>query len=275
MKETVFLTKSKARLRLVSTNEISAFNWIFLPGGPGLGSESLNELIALLSYPGNRWQLDLPGDGSNRTDNDTEAFSHWQEALIEAVSALPNVILVAHSSGGMFALATPVLENRLKGLVLVASAPNALFHAHFEEYMKNHPLLEVARLQKIYDKHPTDDHLKQLTIACAPYFSTEKSLHAIVSMLKNLFFSVKPYSWTGAHFHETYVAQWIPETLPTLILTGDQDEITPLKFFKLLESFKRDNIVIREIKNASHFPWFDNPADVKNALEEFIQNIYK
>jgi len=40
-------------------------NWLFLPGGPGLGSESLHELVAAVQTPGTSWLVDLPGDGSN------------------------------------------------------------------------------------------------------------------------------------------------------------------------------------------------------------------
>src|ERR1700733_4332531 len=91
-------TKSKARLNLVKTQRGENYNWLFLPGGPGLGSESLNGLAEILHLPGSVWHVDFPGDGSNTTTDDAEYFSHWSEALIEVTSALENVILVAHSS---------------------------------------------------------------------------------------------------------------------------------------------------------------------------------
>ncbi|EUA07894.1 hypothetical protein I545_6382 [Mycobacterium kansasii 662] len=40
-------------------------NWLFLPGGPGIGSESLHELVDTVDVPGCSWMVDLPGDGSN------------------------------------------------------------------------------------------------------------------------------------------------------------------------------------------------------------------
>ncbi|MFF7228150.1 hypothetical protein SAMN06272775_6268 [Streptomyces sp. 2323.1] len=42
-------------------------NWLFVPGGPGLGSESLLGLVAAAQVPGAAWLVDLPGDGSNRS----------------------------------------------------------------------------------------------------------------------------------------------------------------------------------------------------------------
>ena len=40
-------------------------NWLFLPGGPGIGSESLTQLVDAADVPGTSWLVDLPGDGSN------------------------------------------------------------------------------------------------------------------------------------------------------------------------------------------------------------------
>src|ERR1700722_13695852 len=119
MNKNYLWTKLKARLQLIRTTPGANFNWLFLAGGPGLGSDSLNPLTQLLRLPGSMWNLDLPGDGSNLTTDDSQHFSHWSEALVEAVGALDHVILVAHSTGGMYALATPALEKMLTGLVLM------------------------------------------------------------------------------------------------------------------------------------------------------------
>lgn len=248
-------------------------NWLFLPGGPGLGSESLNGLAEILYLPGNVWHVDFPGDGSNTTKDDIEHFAHWSQALIEVTSALANVILVAHSSGGMFALATPALENILIGLVLMDSAPNALWQRFFAQYVKENPLIEAEKLQILYNNDPSNETLKKLTIACAPYFSTKISLHRIMHLLESLPFNYKTHLWAEKNFDQTYQAQWIPKTLPTLIFAGEQDHITPLKLFIESDDFKRSNILIREIKNGSHFPWLDNPTQVKEIFKEFCQKL--
>ena len=99
-------TADGGRLQHQSSYKNSEINWLFLPGGPGLGSETLLPLIHLLNLPGTSWCLDLPGDGSNATPDDSLYFAQWSEALVEAVGTLDNVILVAHSTGGMYALAT-------------------------------------------------------------------------------------------------------------------------------------------------------------------------
>ena len=79
MKKRYLWTKLKARLKFVSANGEASYNWIFLPGGPGLGSEYLTTLTKPLHLPGTIWLLDLPGDGSNTTTNDVEYFVHWSK----------------------------------------------------------------------------------------------------------------------------------------------------------------------------------------------------
>lgn len=273
MNQNPIWTKSKARLNRLHRDNNTKYNWLFLPGGPGLGSESLHNLTEILSLPGTIWYLDLPGDGSNNTEDDEKSFSNWSNALIEATDELDNVILVAHSSGGMFALATPELENNLLGLVLMDSAPNASWQSFFMEHVKNHPLAEAEKLQKIYEKNPSNELLRELTIACAPYFSISTSLDKIIEMLAALPFNYKSHLWAENNFDRTYQAKWIPEKIPTLIFSGDQDHLTPLILFLQAPQFQRKNICIREIKNASHFPWIDNPEQVKQVFVEYCQRL--
>lgn len=261
-------TDSKARLTKLHSDNNSKYNWLFLPGGPGLGSESLRDLTEILHLPGTLWHVDFPGDGSNFPEM---SFMNWRKALIEACNELDNVILVAHSSGGMFALATPELEKSIIGLVLMDSAPNKGWLKFYIKYVNAHPLLEAQKLQKLYEEIPSNELLKELTIACAPYFSTIKSLSRIIALFNTLPFNYKSHLWAEENFDRTYEAQWIPKKIPTLILGGDQDHLTPLTLFSELKKFNRRNVIIREIKNASHFPWMDNPEQIKQAFSEYCQ----
>lgn len=43
----------------------SEANWLFLPGGPGIGSERLRELVDAVAVSGCLWLVERPGDGSN------------------------------------------------------------------------------------------------------------------------------------------------------------------------------------------------------------------
>lgn len=78
-------TASGVRLRQVTAGE-GRGNWLFVPGGPGLGSESLLGLVRAAQVPGAAWLVDLPGDGSNRglPGLPAEPYTHWPGALAEA-----------------------------------------------------------------------------------------------------------------------------------------------------------------------------------------------
>lgn len=268
-------TKLKSRLRLVGSNHSANYNWLFLPGGPGLGSESLSMLTKNLTLPGTMWHLDLPGDGSNNTPHNEQYFAHWPDALLEAVSTLKNVILVAHSTGGMYALSTPKLEKVLVGLVLMDSAPDSSWQEEFVQYVQAHPLKQSNQLQAKYAKKPNNMLLKKITIASAPYSFTRKGLRKGISLLKTLPFNYKACEWSGKHFDQTYQAKWVPKKIPTLILAGEKDQIIPLHFFIQSKKFKRKNIMLREIKNAGHFPWIENPKGVVRVFNEYTQKLLK
>lgn len=269
MRKEYIWTKSKARLLFIKAKPQADYNWLFLPGGPGLGSESLKPLTALLDLPGTIWHLDLPGDGSNHTRDDTHSFSQWSKALLEAVKALDKVILVAHSTGGMYAQATPALEEHLRGLVLMDSAPDASWQKIFIQEVEGHPIAGALLLNEEYAKNPNNQTLKELTLLSAPYLFTEAGLKKDISFLESLPYNYQSCDWSATHFDQSYVGAWIPKTIPTLIFAGSQDRITPLSLFQESQAFQRDNIIICEVPNAGHFPWIDNPAHVREVFSNY------
>lgn len=269
MNDTCLYTPMGARLQWIRSTKGKDLHWLFLPGGPGLGSESLILLCNLLQLPGTIWRLDLPGDGSNTTSNNCESFSHWSSALIEAVSQFQHVIVVAHSTGGMYVLSTPKIENLLDGLILLDSAPHAEWQSSFGTMLKSASIPELEALQKKYQEAPSNEILRKMTLLSAPYLFTEKGLTEGIKMLESLPYNYEVCQWSEEHFDQTYRAQWIPQTIPTLILCGEQDLVTPSHLFAEEELFHRDNIEIKSIKNAGHFPWIENPEDVAAAFKEY------
>ena len=264
-------TKLKSRLQLVRTTSGANFNWLFLAGGPGLGSESLDPLIQLLNLPGSIWKLDLPGDGSNVTDDDVHYFSNWSAALCEAVSTINNVILVAHSTGGMYALATPALKEMLSGLVLMDSAPDASWQQQYMKMSAKNPVPEIKPLYTAYTDKPDNDLLKTITILSAPYCFTKAGMQKDLSFLESLPYNFRTCNWSAQHFDGMYQAKWVPDNMPVLIFAGEEDCITPLSLFMNTPGFQRPNILIRAIKQAAHFPWIENPKDVINVFQEYIK----
>lgn len=275
MFKTPFWTQSRARLQLFSSSEEGNLNWLFLPGGPGLGAESLLPLLKILQLTGKLWLLDLPGDGSNTTSNNQESFTSWPVALIEAAKSFTHVVLVAHSTGGMYALSLPELEKHLEGLILLDSAPDATWQILFAERIKKQPVPGLQALQETYEKNPSNEALKALTLASAPYLFTKSGRSAGVESLRSLPYNYETCQWSETHFDRTYQAKWIPKTIPTLILAGEEDQITPLKLFRNDKRFSQKNITIKSIKGAAHYPWIENPAEVGEAFNFYVNQLRK
>jgi pimeloyl-ACP methyl ester carboxylesterase len=221
-------TKLGSRLQQIRSSGKKNLNWIFLPGGPGLGSESIAPLTSILKLPGKMWHLDLPGDGSNLRGS----FKNWKPALIEAVQALENVILVGHSRGGMFALATAKLQHLLKGLVLLDAAPEKTWKEKFGHRIQSFPLPKktlslMKKHEQAYDKKPSNTTLKNFVLLGTPYMFLKAHLEKGTRCLKKLPYNYEAIQWTELHFDPTYKARWIPK-IPTLILSGENDLATPL-----------------------------------------------
>lgn len=189
-------TPSGVRLRRASQRP-GPWNWLFVPGGPGLGSESLTGLVRTSAVPGTAWLLDLPGDGSNRalTTVPHNPYAHWPEVLTEAAEAPDHVVLAGHSTGGMFALATPALEPHLEGLALISSAPHAGWRTSFEAYAQSRPIPEVTTAAEAYAHHPDDATLRALTLAAAPWTFTRRSLPAGRTLLTALPYNNAAVTW--------------------------------------------------------------------------------
>jgi pimeloyl-ACP methyl ester carboxylesterase len=271
MKKKYLWNKYGLRLHFIKSREGKAWNWLFLPGGPGLGSESLDQLTAYLDLPGTIWHVDFPGDGSNISENNIESFRKWPIALEEAVDAFDNVILVGHSSGGMYALSLQCLEHKLSGLILMDSAPDSSWQRALANMIEASPIAELERLDKIYKANPSNEILKKLTMASAPYFFTKKGLKKGRDLLQDLPYNYETCNWAEEHFDSTYKAKWFPQNLLTLIIAGAEDYLTPINLFKDHAKFNRSNILIREINYAGHFPWIENPSAVAAAFDEFLR----
>ncbi len=273
MKEYLW-TFDGGRLQYQSSHETSMINWLFLPGGPGLGSEALAGLTQLLKdkIPGVIWHLDLPNDGSNTLID--KPITHWRSAINQAVKAFEKVILVAHSTPGMYVQTMPELEKLLYGCVLIGSAPNAEWQKTFEEYCKHNTDAHIASAEKEYINNPNNENLRRLLIAAAKYcFVTEKSLQEGKELFSKIPINHSANEQSSKFFDsEKYQATWIPK-INTLITSGSKDHITPLHFYSNNPEYKKSNILVHEIPGAGHYPWYENPNEVVNIFQNYIRKI--
>jgi len=268
-----FWTPSGVRLR-PRTQRPGPLNWLFLPGGPGIGSESLHELVDSGDLPGTSWMVDLPGDGSNTNAPGApdDPYTIWPQVLLEAVDAVPNPIYVGHSTGGMYLLSTPQLENRLTGLVLVSTAPDSSWLPAFIAMTERNPLPAVTAATELYGKGPTDEHLAAIAVASAAWNFAPHTVDAGRDLLSRMPYNGSAVAWSEKHFDHTYAATWWPATLPTLIVSGSDDRIVTQHLWDD-DRYRGQHIVHAIIESGAHFAWIENPAAVKLAFHDFAQNL--
>jgi pimeloyl-ACP methyl ester carboxylesterase len=269
----LIFTPSGVRLRRRS-HRPGDLNWLLLPGGPGIGSESLHELADAIEVPGAVWMVDLPGDGSNRSPPGApeDVFSVWPGAVIEAARAVPNPVFAGHSTGGMYLLDTPDLGPLLKGLALLDTAPDAEWHPRFVEMTKAFPLPEVQAASAVYEADRRDGNIAAIAVASAPWNFTAKGLEAGRELLARMPYCSAAVDWSEDHFDHSYAARWWPTDIPVLRLAGAQDRIVWQGGWDN-RRFRTPNVIDRLISGAGHFPWIENPAAARDAFAELARRI--
>jgi pimeloyl-ACP methyl ester carboxylesterase len=173
----------------------------------------------------------------------------------------------------MFALGIPELEQHLSGLILIGSAPDKSWVNNMAEQKKKYNLPSATTERKHYHHNPSNENFKALTLALSPYFFCPASQDTGLNILQKLPYNHLPYNWSIQAFHAGYHLQWVPQTIPTLILSGEHDVLTPLTCFTQHPLFQRDNIKCVEIANSGHFPWVENQNDVAQHIKNFIDRI--
>lgn len=266
-------TTSGVRLRL-RHDRPGVLDWLFLPGGPGIGSESLHELADLVDVPGRIWMVDLPGDGSNveAPGAPADPFSVWPSALLEAAHAVEHPVFVGHSTAGEYLLSVPELEPLLTGLALVSTAPDASWMPVFEEMTRAHPLSAVDAATVVYEADPTDAHLGDIAVASAAWNFRADTVERGRELLARMPYNGAAVDWSAANFDTTYVATWWPASLPTLIVSGSDDRIVIQRLWDD-PRFEGPHVTRARIEGGAHFAWIEEPEQVRAAFAEFARGL--
>lgn len=263
-----WFTPSGVRLRLRAQRS-GRPNWLLIPGGPGLGSDSLFELADTMDVPGAIWMVDLPGDGSNvargtAVDSD---FDRWPGVLVEAVQTLTTTVCVGHSTGGMYLLATPEIEQHIAGLVLISTAPDSSWRERFKAMTTTCPLPAVEIAAKAYDLEKSNLRLRDLVMASAEWNFTSAGLLNGKRLLARLPYNYKATEWSARVFDDNYSLRWWPKRVGTMIVSGELDRVVDQGCWAA-PGFQHENVIWKKIQAAGHFPWIENPESVRSAFAE-------
>lgn len=265
---TIF-TPSGVRLRLCSKSP-GELNWLFLPGGPGIGSESLAGLVDAVQVPGACWLVDLPGDGSNPGPPD--AYALWPKVLVEAAQILPSCVYAGHSTGGAYLLWTPEVEASLAGLALISTAPDASWYGRYLQMTQDNPIPAMDSAVAAFERSADSNTLRDLAVESAPWNFEPDFVEEGRRLLQAMPYNLPAVEWSDKNFDHIYRKQWWPDTLPTLIISGERDRIVAQDLW-VGPQFEQPNVRRFVIEGAGHFPWVENPGAVRAAFADFSERI--
>lgn len=264
-------SEHNAKLTLQTSNTKMPLNWLFIPGGPGADSIYLTELLSLIDPPGNSWLLDMPGNGMHNAE--FESFDEWFDIFPKVIRQFENTVVVGHSFGAMLPLLYSECEEVLKGFVILNSSPCIWLEAAVK-HAKARNLPDLSKEMEEFTKNPNQATFDEALKACIPYYFPENSMKVGRKKLMEIPFSYKPAVWWQRKAAEiNYNAKWIPQNVPTVIISGELDAIVPYTLFSEDSRFDRKNITREIIKGVGHFPWIEKPEEIKRIFDDFIPTL--
>ena len=244
-------TMSLLKLQLIRKGTTPT-SLIFFLGGPGLSWHCFERLI-------NSLEIDCSIYGiiyNQVSSTESTYFDEMRFELILLLQTIPNPILVTHSFSSMFVLSLRRLPS-LKGLVLISPAIDNTYLIDLPQRIKAYTTFDGTEIAAHFWMNPSDISYAEYFKELLPFYFRPNYLEEGLFMLNQCNFSHIPYLLCIQHFFPTFTQSY-PSEVPTLIISGDDDHICPPNLFKDSFILKGNNVKLKIIPNAGHFPWIDS-----------------
>jgi pimeloyl-ACP methyl ester carboxylesterase len=208
-------------------------------------------------YFANSHAVNLPGHPNGQLLKSVEECADWLRKYIEG-RGYKDVVLAGHSFGGaialMYALKYP---QELEGIIIIGSGARLRVHPRYlapcEEAIKGNPQKWYEFIEDIYRLTP-EDYKREVV-------EKQKAIGPAV-MLNDFRCCDKFDIMDGVHEIK----------LPALIICGELDAMTPVKYSNYLgDKLANSSVVI--IPQATHFVLAEKPEVVNKAIEDFVKGI--
>lgn len=210
-----------------------------------------------MRHVGQQWRalaVDLPGHGDSQGDGyrTIPEYRDFVQALLDALG-IPRAVLVGHSMGGgiaqSFALAYP---GRLAGLVLVGTGARLRVHPDIFAAIQR-DMEEAGRL--ISQWAYSDSALPGTVAQAAEAFARNRA-----TVLEADFQACNTFDLMG---------EIAAIRVPTLVLCGAEDRLTPVKYARFLQQ-EIPGAALTAILGAGHLVMLEKPGEVNRALTSFL-----
>ncbi|MFX1451473.1 MAG: alpha/beta fold hydrolase [Promethearchaeota archaeon] len=198
-------------------------------------------------------------------------LAQYLEEALEQILGDEKIVLIGHSMGGMIAqtyAVTPNLAKRLKGLVLMSTAPK-LQNPGLDQYIKD---IDAGTL-KIIDP----DSVKNILVNLCFHRSYKKEHKDIVDEFIKLtleneeFIGVKTMHAIVLNYDVTEKLKNIK--VPTLILTGSSDIFIPPQDSETMNELIPNSTLVKLSPKIGHMIQFEAKDDYHKALEDFLGSL--
>jgi pimeloyl-ACP methyl ester carboxylesterase len=202
--------------------------------------------------------VNLPGHLQGQALNSVEEYVDWLREYVRG-KGYKNVVLVGHSLGGAITLMYAMkYSQELKGIVIIGSGARLRVHPMYltalEEAIKGGNLQEWYQQMVSGHRLTPEDYQRE---------ALEKRKDIGPAVMLNDFLCCDKFD----------IMDRVQEIkLPALIICGELDMMTPVKYANYLGT-KLTNSRVVIIPQATHLVFAEKPEAVNEAIEDFVKGI--
>jgi len=200
--------------------------------------------------------LDLPGHGDSPGNGET-TINGYVKRVVEWLDEqrIESAVLAGHSMGGAIAMTAALEEpDRVAGLVLVGTGGR----------------LRVT--EEILQASADPDRLKETVEVVTAWSFADQTPEKLVTLAKMRMMEIQSEVIHGdfTACNQFDILDRLAEIqIPSLILCGEQDRLTPLKYARYLDEHIPESTLVL-IEGAGHMVMLERPLEVAEAVENFL-----
>ena len=206
------------------------------------------------------------------------------ETVLQVIAPRGSIVLVGHSMGGMTVLAharqfPQHYGSRITGAALISSAAEGVAESPLGEILNNPALEAVLRAArsapKLVQRGRTAARSVIGPILRAASYSDMRVSPSIVAFSQQMMLDTPVPTMVeflhALQVHDETAALPTLAKIPTLIVCGDRDLVTPAKYSrKMAEALPESELVI--VARAGHLVLLDKPASVNDGLVRLVKH---